>query len=418
LAIVERARGNREAAIAEMSKAVTLAESLRQRLSDRDLRATYIGYVQNRYEFLIDACVEQQDIAAAFQWSERARARALVETLQDAGGRTSPAKPQPSLKEIQNSLDGDSAILEYALGDARSHLFIVSAGRIEHRALPGRGALEALARKSYESYRNPNGAPPDASTLARALLFGEAASFAKWIVVADGALQYLPFSALAGRSVTLAPSVAAVFGMRADRRKAGALRIAVFADPQTSTHARLAFSKLEAETILSLLPAAEPRTQAFGADVTRTAVAAASSARILHFATHGVLDTAHPERTEILLSGGDSLRLRDIPSMNLAADLVVLSACETALGKEMKREGLMGLTNAFQLAGADRVLSTLWKVDDRATAELMKHFYGAMFQQQKPPAAALQQAQNVLARSKRWAHPFYWAGFVLQGEWR
>jgi CHAT domain-containing protein len=128
-----------------------------------------------------------------------------------------------------------------------------------------------------------------------------------------------------------------------------------------------------------------------------------------------VLDTDRPERTEIVLSGG-SLRVRDIYGMKLGAEMAVLSACQTALGKEMKREGLMSLTRAFQQAGVKRVVASLWKVDDRATAELMKHFYTEMFVAKRPAAEALREAQRRLAASRRWAHPFYWAGFVVQGE--
>lgn len=98
--------------------------------------------------------------------------------------------------------------------------------------------------------------------------------------------------------------------------------------------------------------------------------------------------------------------------------LVVLSACQTALGKEIKGEGLVGLTRGFMYAGAPRVVASLWNVDDRATAELMKRFYGAMFTKGMRPAAALRAAQTSLRREKGWAAPYYWAAFTLQGEWK
>lgn len=419
LAIAERERpgGGLARAIAEMSKAVDLAESLRQRLSDRDLRATYIGYVQNRYEFLIDACVEQGDLASAFAWSERARARALVETLTGAGvpaarppGAVSAANAQSSL------LDAGTVILEYALSEPKSHLFAIDKRGLRHRELPGRAKLEAIARNAYEQYRKA-GTRPDAGALARTLLLDEAASATRVVVVADGALQYLPFADLTPATVVLAPSVSAVAALRPN----GAVppvsrRLAVFADPEAPQYARLPFARTEADWILEALGPPQERARLVGAEVTKRSVAA-NPAQILHFAAHGILDSARPEGSELVLSGG-SLRLRDIQAMRLRSDLVVLSACETALGKDMKREGLMGLTHAFQLAGASRVVASLWKVDDRATAELMKHFYTAMFRDSKPPAAALRAAQDTLSRTKRWSHPYYWAGFVLQGEWR
>jgi len=102
----------------------------------------------------------------------------------------------------------------------------------------------------------------------------------------------------------------------------------------------------------------------------------------------------------------------------LPAELVVLSACETGLGKEIKGEGLVGLTRGFMYAGARRVVVSLWNVNDQATAELMARFYRGMLRENKTPAAALRAAQTEMARQKQWQSPYYWAAFVLQGEWR
>jgi CHAT domain-containing protein len=112
------------------------------------------------------------------------------------------------------------------------------------------------------------------------------------------------------------------------------------------------------------------------------------------------------------------LRLRDIYNVRLDADLVVLSACQTALGKEVGGEGLIGLTRAFMYAGAPRVVASLWQVNDLATAELMKHFYAGMLQRGLRPAAALRAAQLRMAEDRRWSSPYFWAGFVLEGDWR
>lgn len=104
--------------------------------------------------------------------------------------------------------------------------------------------------------------------------------------------------------------------------------------------------------------------------------------------------------------------------MKLNADVVVLSACGTALGKQIKGEGLIGLTRGFMYAGAERVIATLWRVEDEATSELMKHFYFALIVQRQRPAEALRSAQSWMQKQKRWKSPHYWAGFVLQGEWK
>jgi CHAT domain-containing protein len=275
-----------------------------------------------------------------------------------------------------------------------------------------------MARKAYEAYRTPDQPASSREVLARTLQLN-AVQAGRILVVADGALQYLPFADLTSANVVIAPSASTIAAIRSYQRSSTTAkkRVAVFADPVAPQYARLPFARMEAESILQAVPASMERVTVLGADATKAAVFK-TPASILHFAAHGILDTANPERTQLVLSSG-SLGLRDIYGMRVDADLVVLSACQTALGKEMKREGLVGLTRAFQQAGADRVVASLWKVDDRATAELMKHFYTGMLSGSGRPASlALQDAQRKLASSKRWSHPFYWAGFVLQGEWR
>jgi CHAT domain-containing protein len=148
--------------------------------------------------------------------------------------------------------------------------------------------------------------------------------------------------------------------------------------------------------------------------------------RIVHFATHGLLDSEHPELSGLVLSMVDKqgtpqngfLELQDIYNLSLPVDLVVLSACETGLGKEISGEGLMGLTRGFMYAGASRVVASLWKVSDAATAELMAEFYRAMEQEGMRPAAALRASQIVMWRTGRWNFPYYWAAFQIQGEWK
>jgi CHAT domain-containing protein len=111
------------------------------------------------------------------------------------------------------------------------------------------------------------------------------------------------------------------------------------------------------------------------------------------------------------------LGLRDVYNLRLGADLVVLSGCETALGKEVRGEGLVGLTQGFLYTGAKQVVASLWRVEDRATAELMARFYQGLLVEGRAPAAALRQAQLAIRREKRWRSPYYWSGFVLQGDW-
>src|SRR5262249_53723384 len=190
---------------------------------------------------------------------------------------------------------------------------------------------------------------------------------------------------------------------------------------------RLVFSRREAEEIFALSP---DGTNLKALDFTASRATAVSpdlsQYRMIHFATHGLLNSLHPELSGIVLSLVDEqghpqdgfLRLHDIYNLKLGADLVVLSACQTGLGKEVKGEGLIGLTRGFMYAGAPRVVASLWKVDDRATAELMKQFYRRMLTSGMRPAEALREAQIALLGQKRWADAHYWAGFVFQGEWK
>jgi len=140
-------------------------------------------------------------------------------------------------------------------------------------------------------------------------------------------------------------------------------------------------------------------------------------------ATHGFLDTARPSLSAIALSlvSPDGtpqegfLRAHELYNLNLSADLVVLSACETGLGKEIRGEGLIGLTRAFMYAGASRVIVSLWSVSDRATASLMSRLYREMLRNGRTPAASLRAAQLALRSDARWQHPYYWAAFTIQG---
>jgi CHAT domain-containing protein len=151
-----------------------------------------------------------------------------------------------------------------------------------------------------------------------------------------------------------------------------------------------------------------------------------SQYKYVHFATHGYLDSEQPELSAIVLSMVNEqgkpedgfLRVHDIYNLQLPADVVVLSACQTGLGKEIKGEGLVGLTRGFMYAGAARVVVSLWSVSDKATAELMARFYTKMLTDKMRPAAALRAAQLETAQGKTWNSPYYWAGFVIQGDWQ
>jgi CHAT domain-containing protein/Tfp pilus assembly protein PilF len=189
---------------------------------------------------------------------------------------------------------------------------------------------------------------------------------------------------------------------------------------------RLPFTRLEANKILSLIPPAQSR-KALDFDANRATATSADLARYryVHFATHGFLDPNHPELSSLVFSLVDrrgsaqdgSLFAHEVFNLRLSADLVVLSSCRTGLGRQIKGEGLVGLTRGFMYAGAARVIVSLWNVSDEASADLMAELYkGMLGREQLRPAAALRNAQLAVWKEKRWQAPYFWAGFVLQGE--
>lgn len=191
--------------------------------------------------------------------------------------------------------------------------------------------------------------------------------------------------------------------------------------------ARLLHASEEADAIVAVTPGGAAKVaRAFDASRETAMSSFVNEYQIVHFATHGFFNSEHPELSGIVLSmvkpdgtkTDGFMPLQDICRLNLSAQLVVLSACETGLGKDVKGEGLMSLTRGFMYAGSRTVVTSLWKVDDRATAELMKNFYQSMLQDGLTPAAALRLAKQRIRQQKAWSAPYFWAGFVLQGEYQ
>jgi CHAT domain-containing protein len=198
------------------------------------------------------------------------------------------------------------------------------------------------------------------------------------------------------------------------------------ADAGVGRFDRLPSTRAEADAIVSYVGRSGSRAF-LDFDATREAAAAPDLERyrVVHFATHGLLNNRHPELSGLVFSLVDRegrsrngfLQAFEIYNLRLAADLVVLSGCQTALGNDVKGEGLLGLSRGFMYAGAPRVIASLWKVPDAASADLMKAFYRALFVGGMRPAAALRVAQAAVRKQPRTTSPYYWAGFVLQGEW-
>jgi CHAT domain-containing protein len=190
---------------------------------------------------------------------------------------------------------------------------------------------------------------------------------------------------------------------------------------------RLVSTRREAAVISALSPE-KLRWEALDFDASLSAVnnPKLQDYRIVHFATHGLMNSRDPHLSGLVFSMVDRqgrpqkgfLRADEVVNLKLGADLVVLSACQTALGKELRGEGLLGLARSFMYAGAPRVIASLWRAADSATSELMSNFYQGLLGDRVPAGQALRLAKLRLMRNPLRSTPYYWAGFTLQGDWR
>jgi CHAT domain-containing protein/tetratricopeptide (TPR) repeat protein len=566
LARLEHDHGRTAEARAHVEGALQVVESLRTKVASPALRASYFAAVQKHHELYIDILMglHREDPraghdAAAFEVSERARARSLLELVgesradirqgvdqelieeekrvsqrldmktealmrlrglpgreresaalareiesayteldrlearirQESPRYAALVHPQPlGLRAIQAEvLDPDTVLLQYALGEKRSFLWVVTPTALTGHELPGRDEIVALVRRTQHALSRPGGAAaaraaqggPEALAALGRVVLGPARSAIegkRLVVVTDDALHYVPFAALpvdeAGaplivdHEIVTPPSASVLSVLRRERRErpSPGKVLAMFADPvfenddervprprariprrapvaqgsgrERSLRAareaglppgswRLPFSGGEARRILSLVPPGD-RKEAIGLAATRAAATSPDLAeyRFVHFATHGFVNDQRPELSGLLLSLVDGngqeqdglLSAADIYNLRLSAELVVLSGCRTGLGREIRGEGLVGLGRAFMYAGAAQVMASLWNVDDRATAGLMKRFYEEMIVRHASPAAALRAAQREMLAKEGWRAPYYWSGFVVLGDWK
>ena len=383
-------------------------------------------------------------------------------------------------RELQESaLDAETVLLAYAVGDDRSALWVVTRDALEMHPLPSRARLETMVRQTYASMTRPRSGGLDRSQRLARLLLGPAIPHlrSQLLVIADGALHYVPFAALPDprggmlidrHEVVALPSASTIRLLRQSRASSPEATVrrtvAVLADPvfrpdderitpsrqRPAAHSslvpgdvtraardvdgleqlsRLAFTRREATQIASLVKRSDSASVAldFEASLQTLREWRLGEYRFVHFATHGFLNTRRPELSGLILSLFDRegrpqegfVSSLDAFNLDLSADVVVLSGCRTALGKEVRREGLAGLPQAFMYAGARSVVSSLWAVDDLATSALMTRFYeGLLAREPLRPSAALRAAQTYVRSRPQWRHPYYWAAFQIQGDWR
>jgi CHAT domain-containing protein/Flp pilus assembly protein TadD len=360
--------------------------------------------------------------------------------------------PEPiSLPQIRQVLDDDTVLLTYSLGSERSYLWLVSKTEVQSYELPKSSIIEDQAKEFYnQQKKNPFKADRNKQVgvkLSQMLLqpVANKLSTKRLLIVGDGILDYIPFAALPGckdgtcndslplvsqHEIVHAPSVSTLAILRNEQHRKPSKTLAIIADPVLGANFKLEplpHAREEAKAIMRLVPEAD-RTVNFGFEANREFATSSELGkyRYILFATHGIFDSERPELSGLVLAGIDkngqsqngSLRLNDIFNLKLSADLVVLSACETGLGKQIGGEGLVGLTRGFMYAGSPRVVVSLWKVSDASTAVLMTKFYTKILQDKLTPAAALRSAQVEMSQDEKYADPYYWAGFILQGEWR
>jgi CHAT domain-containing protein len=366
-----------------------------------------------------------------------------------------------SLKEAQALLDANTILLEYFLGDRRSFLFLVTPTTIKVFELPKRVVIETKAEQLYKRLKRSH-LPEDrkkAARLARdlsSMLVEPVAAYLeakRILVVPDGAIHYVPFAVLPEplrgpatsversirwepfllerHEIVYEPSASVLKAIRSERsyRRPPSGFLAVMAGAMFSDdYDFLKHSLEEAEEILDLVPKQEKTLGVFGyeANLDLALSGVLGDFRYVHFATHGYNHPEQPALSGIVLSLVDrlgrrrpgDLRLQDIKRLDLPAELVVLSACQTAIGLQVQGEGFVALPQGFMQAGAARVVVSLWNVRDQSTARLMERFYRALLIEKQSPSQALRTAQLWMLREPKWKSPYFWAAFELQGEWR
>ena len=475
LAEAYRATGRFTEAAQTMQRVIERVERARENQASRQYRTSVLAQKLTYYERSIDLLMAMDERepggghdAMALHMSERARARLTLDAIDRAraAGATiesdlGETRPLTAAEIQEQLLDGETMLLEYSLGAERSFVWWLTRNAIGSRPMARRHDIEVAARRLHTllsggdrrvSRREVSVAIDVVSRLALGGV-NVPKEVRRIVIVADGPLQYVSFSALhvKGSSqplierfeVVTAPSASTLLAMRKlqERRSASSSAVAVIADPvfrgddermaggrpvshgQEGELPRLPFTRREAEGILQFAPRGSIGALDFEARRDLLLSGELSPFRVIHIATHAMTDGEHPG---IVLSLVDVhgrkvdgiVTLSDLFRIRLQASLVVLSACRTALGNDVRGEGMVGFGRAFMHAGVPRVVATYWNVKDESTAALMRRFYRGMLVEHLSPAAALRAAQLTMLRDVTWSAPHYWAAFTLQGDWR
>ncbi len=437
----------------ERAKARGLAEALGTRVAEQTTpeEAEILDALYSLDPAATDYANRRTELESRYADMKRARVRSEM-----GGLAAGPAIVD--LNTLADELPGKTVMLEYALGDSASFLWVVDRDTRQLVELPARPGIETEVRRMRDAISRVEGGEAalraSARTLYTMLVEPAAARLKKAqtaIIVPDGVLFELPFEALltadpvegaswsdqpylARQVATLyAPSATVYHAIKSrEGKRKYALDLFAAGNPD--------FAALDARggTPLAPLPYADEEVAAIGAgvkDSKKRIVTGAEasealvkrelsdgSPRVVHLATHGLVDPAEPIRSSVALSPGGNedgyFHTLEIIGTPTTSALVVMSACESARGKVSRGEGVIGLNRAFLAAGAGSVVASLWAVSDESTAELMKAFYAKMLGKKQPASRALNEARLALIKGGKFSHPFYWSPFVVTGTER
>ena len=448
-------RGEYQKAIEHYESALGIVEKIRLSLSGEDFRAEYMAAERFAYEGLVHLLgkLHQNDPAIgydqkAFLYAERSKSRAFLDALSDT---ILPA----TLHEVQQSLPAEQTlILEYFLGDSSSTLWVIAQEEHEMFVLPGRQELADNIETLRFSLSQPD--PANLNFFSKsaqslfALLLKPAEKLikkgAKLVIIPDGELFYLPFEALLTKApkrgkdsdpasfpylvlkhpITYGHSATILMNMPSGMQTISGTPASflAFGNPTfSSKYPRLEHSAAEVKNIASLFApsSADVFTQNAASEQQFKALDL-EKYQYIHFATHGTMDEVVPDFSSLVLAMDPDrnedglLQAWEIAELEMQADLVVLSACQTGLGKQVRGEGLVGLTQSLIYSGASSVIVSLWSVADHSTSEFMTAFYNNLIIQEMDKSVSLQEAKLSMLEDVNLAHPFYWAPFILIGK--
>jgi len=466
-------KGDYEKAVDLNDSALKILDLMRSTFQTREQKTSYMASERYVFEDIISLLStlhfkykSKNYDTLAFSYAERSKSRVLLDMLSEA--KPGPLVSQPVSLDEAKSLcpDRNTIILDFFVGDSSSCLWVITRSKYTMIKLPGSKTLREQIETIRFSLLDPQQTVSEFFINAGTLLYKElikpAESFLSGksllIIIPDGILNYLPFEVLlneqwkkdAGASyadipflvkkypISYSQSVSVLSTLLA-RKTRGAANLAgkkdllAFGDPEyddsskisITKYPRLEFSGKEVEAIGAFFNSGSSsiylRDKATEENLKKTSLDKYTN---IHFATHGLIDDEESDRSSLVFADGkDSgedglLNASEIFDLKLNADLVVLSACQTGLGKLVRGEGMVGLTRAFMYSGTPSVLVSLWSVSDMSTASLMSEFYENLIKTKLSKTDALRKAQLALIAGGKYSHPFYWAPFVLVGDWR